>query len=94
MIVASTWREIMASGRILTICCSHDPTTPVPPDEIEIPWQPDGKALTRLCQYTVAVCNWRPSIPKSEVIDTAGTVPRPLLDEIFKAAGITMKSER
>src|SRR5207248_908508 len=52
---------------------------PLPADHVPLPWHPRGHPRTGLNRQCAAVCSWLARIMQSDIQDTAGLVPTPLM---------------
>ena len=52
---------------------------PLPDDHVLLPWHPRGHPRTRLNRRCAAVCTWVARIMSSDIRDSAGIVPGPLM---------------
>lgn len=57
---------------------------PAPPGYIELPWDPTGRATTRLRRRSAAVCNWLVTFGPGQVESIAGEVPAETLLVILR----------
>jgi len=89
MIVVSSGTEIAREGFVRAIVCSTlFTTTSLQPNEIRLPYQDQGRCVTRLKDPTVAVCDWTVRLPIDDVPSPLGCVPTEVLREIFEKAGL------
>ncbi len=94
MIVATRRVDLMRTGQVVVVVCSTAFAEPLLPEEVRLPFEPDGRCVTKLRQDTVAVCDWVATLPVAEIRETGELVPADLLREIFAKAGITYVPER
>ena len=94
MIVATRRVDILRTGVVVAVVCSTDFTEPLTPEEARLPFEPEGRCVTKLRRDTVAVCDWIVTLPADSIEETGGLVPSDLLREIFARAGITLAPER
>ena len=94
MIVTTRRADIIRTRQVFAVVCSTDFREPVGPDEVRLPFDPQGRCITKLKQDTVAVCIWTTPLPVEQIRMTSGLVPTALLREICEKAGITYLPER
>ncbi len=93
-IVASRRTEILRTGSLIAVVCSTRFGDPLEPMEVRLPADPEGRSITRLREDTVAVCDWTTEFAASDIRETGGLVPAPLLREICRLSGLPFPSER
>jgi mRNA-degrading endonuclease toxin of MazEF toxin-antitoxin module len=93
MVVVNPRTDIVRTGTVLAVVCSTGYTPPPMEFEVELPWHPGRLVVTRLPEPTVAVCNWRVTLPAAG-LKAEGIVPTHLLRVICERAGIEMPRER
>src|SRR5687767_12278805 len=71
------------SGAIDVVAVSTSVTDPPPSDCVPLPWDPQGRASTRLRRRCVAVCSWAVILAADELEDTGGYVPAADLQRIL-----------
>jgi hypothetical protein len=94
MIVMTRRLDIIRTGQVFAVVCSTNFEEPLEPDEVRLPFSPDGRCVTQFREETVAVCNWTQIVPVAEIKETGGLVPTSLLREICEKAGILYIPER
>ena len=94
MIVATRRVDIIRSGLVFAVVCSTDFAEPLLPEEVRLPFEAEGRCVTKLRKDTVAVCDWTVTLPTDSIEETGGLVPAYLLREIFEKAGIAFTPER
>lgn len=65
------------------VAVSTSVSDPPPNDCVPLPWDPHGRASTRLRRRCVAVCSWAVVLTADQVEDTGGYVPAGELQRIF-----------
>lgn len=68
-------RETLLSGTVDAVAVSTSVPDPPPAGCVPLPWDPHGRASTRLRRRCVAVCSWAVVLNADEVEDTGGYVP-------------------
>jgi mRNA-degrading endonuclease toxin of MazEF toxin-antitoxin module len=94
MIVTTRRRDIVRTSQVFAVVCSTDFAEPLGPNEVRLPFAPDGRCVTKLREDTVAVCDWTTPYPVDRIQRTGGLVPTHLLKEICKKAGVEYVPER
>src|SRR5262249_38247854 len=94
MIVTTRRADILRTGQVFAVVCSTDVQEPIGPDEVALPFDPEGHSVTRLRKETMAVCNWTTTLPVDQIRETGGLVPTSLLRAICEKAGVTYVPER
>jgi len=49
---------------------------------VELPWQAQGRVVTRLRKRCAAVCNWLQSFGEAEILEYGGVVPPDVFEDI------------
>ena len=58
MIVTNRRSDLVQTGRVFAVVCSITFDELIQPDEVRLPFSPDGRCVTKLREDMVAVCNW------------------------------------
>lgn len=83
-VVVTPTTEIVAGEPIDVVTATTKFSTPLPDDQVHLPWQREGKVRTQLRQPTVAVCSWACEILESDVLQYGGVVPPNVMLAIIK----------
>ena len=96
MVVVSTFKESLATGLVVVVCCSTDFTEPLGPMEVPLGSTGDGRGTTKLDRPTVAVCDWNQnmSTAMTRPQDMLGFVLSDVYREVCRVAGIRLTSGR
>lgn len=94
MIIMNRSVDIRRTREVIAVVCTTSFALPIEPDEVRLPFDPEGRCVTRLKQDTVAVCNWTTTYPADQIQETTGVVPGNLLREICEKAGFTYTPDR
>jgi len=81
-LVVVTADEIGAAQEIAAVAITTTFREPLPPDHVQLPWDPTGRASTGLRRRSAAVCSWVVAIRKDDIEASGGYVPAPTLLEI------------
>src|SRR4051812_12076416 len=82
MIIMSRQPDIKRTRQVFAVVCSTTFKEPIEPSEVRLPFDPEGRGLTRLREDTVAVCDWTTLFPVDLIQRTGGRVPIDLLRQI------------
>lgn len=67
---------------IAVTVCTTRVDTPMPADQVAIPWHSSGQSRTKLKRPTFAVCSWVAEIAAGDIHQFGGIVPPEQLAEI------------
>jgi len=84
VILVTPTPEIAAGEPIVAIAVSTTFTEPLSPDQIELPWERNGRCITGLSKRSVAVCTWLMKIRASDIREIRGCVPPRALRRILE----------
>ena len=96
MVVTNRSTDLVQTGQVFAVVCSTTFDEPIQPDEVRLPFSPDGRCVTKLREDRVAVYNWTTPFAVADILesDMGGLVPSELLREICGQAGIILTPER
>lgn len=83
-VVVAPDNEIRAGLPLTLVAITGTITDPLPETQVELPWDPTGKARSGLKKRSVAVCNWRVEIEASEIERIIGHVSPTVVLEIIR----------
>jgi hypothetical protein len=83
LVIVTANSEIRQSSQIVAVAITGDFDDPLTPDEIALPWHPQGTSRTRLTKPCVAKCNWLCEVKTEDVIEVRGHVPAAQLQAIL-----------
>lgn len=83
-VVLSDGQDITADGRVVAVAISSTFTEPLPPEQVELPWEPQGRAVTGFRRRCVAVCRWAIDVAADDVEPTPGHVPPAIMRQIIE----------
>lgn len=81
--VIVTPTDRLSSGAIDVVAVTSRLEDPLPENYVLLPWHAQGHPRTRLNRKCAAVCSWMAQISESDIQDTAGVVPAPLMQTIL-----------
>ncbi|MDB5293243.1 MAG: hypothetical protein JWL69_4484 [Phycisphaerales bacterium] len=58
---------------------------PPPADHVPLPWDPQGRTLTKLRKRSGAVLSWIAEVLPNDIVECHGDVPVPLMTRILKS---------
>lgn len=85
VMVVTSDKEIAAGGKIVGVAVTTTFPQPAPPDHVELPWDPTGRAATGLRRRSAAVCSWLVAFDLQDVDGVIGKVPAATLLTILKS---------
>lgn len=84
LIVVSANSDIAAQEKLFAIAVTSSFRAPLEPDEILLPWHPNGRVRTGLVKPCVAKCSWLCEMEKSEIVEVRGRVPSDIMEELLR----------
>jgi mRNA-degrading endonuclease toxin of MazEF toxin-antitoxin module len=84
LVIVTADDQIPLQPRLAAVAVSTTFPGPPPPDHVPLPWDPTGRAATRLRRRSAAVCSWVASLTPDQVESVEGNVPPAVLLEILK----------
>ena len=83
-VVLSSDAWISGGGDLVLAPITSRISTPRPPTEVPISWDPKGHRRTSLVKPSVAVCDWLNTIPVADIGNVVGVCSLKELSEILK----------
>lgn len=84
IVIVSPTHEIGPDKPLAGVAVTTTATDPPPPECVELPWDPSGKAATGLTRRSCAVCNWVIRVLPADVDPSDKYVPQAAMSEIIK----------
>jgi hypothetical protein len=82
-VIATPTDRIAPGGALEVVAITSRLSTPLPEDQVLLPWHSQGHPRTRLNRRCAAVCTWGARIRDTDIQDLGGLVPAPLMLSIL-----------
>ncbi|MFN0053169.1 MAG: type II toxin-antitoxin system PemK/MazF family toxin [Planctomycetales bacterium] len=73
-VIVTPTNEIVNNGQIVLVAVTST-LSPLPGNQVELPWKNEGHPVTGLKKRCVAICDWLVEINCNAIIRVAGVVP-------------------
>jgi mRNA-degrading endonuclease toxin of MazEF toxin-antitoxin module len=83
-IVLTATPDIRLDGPVEVVAVTTAFPEPPPPEYVELPWDPQGRAKTRLRKRSAAVLTWIAELHHDDVLEYYGEVPSKVMKEILE----------
>ena len=83
-VIVTPTAEIVPGRPFVVVTATTKFTSPLPADQVPLPWQSEDKVRTQLRQPTVAVCSWACEIMETDVLRYGGVVPPKVMVQIVE----------
>jgi mRNA-degrading endonuclease toxin of MazEF toxin-antitoxin module len=83
-VVVTSDADIRAGEALTGVAITGAIDDPLPDTQIELPWDPTGKARTDLKKRSVAVCDWQAVVEQSDVQRIIGHLPHATALEVVR----------
>ena len=84
LVIVKPTHEIKPGELVAGVAVTTTATDPPPPECVELPWDPLGRAPTGLRKRSCAVCNWLVKVMPGELDVTDKYVPQDTVSEIIR----------
>lgn len=84
LLVTTPTSELSRVDEVATVAVTGEFSVPNAPDEIELPWQANGRCKTKLTKRCVAKCGWQPIVRIADIVDYKGTVPQLEMERVLE----------
>jgi mRNA-degrading endonuclease toxin of MazEF toxin-antitoxin module len=83
-IVVSADAEIQEGRPLFLVAITSNVVEPLPENQVELPWDPTGKARSGLKKRSVAVCDWVVTAEQGHIERVIGHLPPTFMVEIVR----------
>jgi mRNA-degrading endonuclease toxin of MazEF toxin-antitoxin module len=84
VVILTSTEEIPSAETLVGAAISTQLVDPLPPDWIELPWDPTGKAKSGLKKPCVVKCRWLVKIKPQEIVSVIGHLSSEKIESIMK----------
>ena len=86
-VVITPTSEITSTGEVVVVGITSPVNDASPEVTVDLPWHRNGHPRTKLSRASVAVCNWKASVPITAIHEIKGHVPVPEMMRILQIVG-------
>ncbi|HWE95959.1 MAG TPA: type II toxin-antitoxin system PemK/MazF family toxin [Tepidisphaeraceae bacterium] len=84
-VVLTPTDDICEDEPIVVVAVTTTFADPPPADHVLLPWDPQGRTLTKLRKRSAAVLSWIVEVLPNDIVECQGDLPAPLVTRILKS---------